>query len=669
MISAIYIIYLAEKQESNEFSQIELLVNRRYHQTLPHDEIILQNFHNLMTNLPSSEQVPVLYYDNLSYIYMRCSNGIILLAVSNRNIDVMSAVMFLNQFHLILVHYLCNSKLNIGNKSAPKSLDRDTIIDNITLILELLDECLDYGLLQITDYKLLEEYIKVLPNIPKIDGLTDKYDTSDSDDSSDEDEPKKETKKSKSKTKIGKNKKGSKKEIKSTRNQAIKTDVIENEQTNMINSSILRTYSSAINWRPKGIFYAKNEIFIDIIEDCEFVYDLGTGVIKCNEIYGTCVVKSYLSGMPVCRLGFNERNLSRIEDDQEEESLGIPENQLNLLKEDQNEDDDEEEGEGDQETNGEETEILEHIPEFPASEALTDKKQKHKIPIRNIQFHQCIELSKIYKENIVTFIPPDDKFVLMTYNVEQQKQKKKAPLIMIKPQFRAIKETGKLQIMCTINTNFHRRRHCKNLIIRIPINPHYFDLDANDNDLKYKAELGEVSFKIDSFELIWKIDSIDGKKMVRMMTELALVNTEEVSEQRISDYLSRRATASSVVGTDEQNSTDTAEDTREELDKFYGVNGKTTSSTQKMSLKFKSSVFNDDIKVHFKLPMVTYSGLKLSYLSVEEEQMKYPCFPWVRYLTKSIDHYEPSIALENQKFSGRCCDYRFKLSSNCFVVA
>ena len=43
-------------------------------------------------------------------------------------------------------------------------------------------------------------------------------------------------------------------------------------------------------------------------------------------------MKSYLSGMPVCRLGFNERNLSRIEDDQEEESLGIPENQLNLLK-------------------------------------------------------------------------------------------------------------------------------------------------------------------------------------------------------------------------------------------------------------------------------------------------------------------------------------------------
>lgn len=668
MISAIYIIYLAEKQQSNEFSQIELLVNRRYNQTLPHDEIILQNFHNLMTNLLPSEQVPVLYYDGLSYTYMRCLNGIILLIVSNQNIDVMLAVMFLNQFQLVLVHYLCNSKLTNDKMSAPKSLDRDIIIDNITLILELLDECLDYGLLQITDYKLLEEYIKVIPNIPKIDSLADEYDTSDSDDTSDEDdndEPNKYKKKSKSKTKNGKNKRGSKREIKSTHNQAVKTDVIENEQTNMINSSILRTYSLAINWRPKGIFYAKNEIFIDIIEDCEFVYDLGTGVIKRNEIYGTCVVKSYLSGMPVCRIGFNERNLSRIEDDEAEKALDIPENQLKEAQnEEEEEDDDEEEDVKEQENNSEETESLEQTMESPA---LADKRQKHKIPIRNIQFHQCIELSKIYKENIVTFIPPDDKFVLMTYNVEQQKQKKKEPLIMVKPQFRIIQQTGKLQIMCTINTNFHRRRHCKNLIIRIPINPHYFELDANDNDLKYKAELGEVSFKIDSFELVWKIDSIDGKKMVRMMTELALVHAERINEQRILDYLLRRAALSSVVGADDLS--DTAEDSREELDKFYGVNGKSTSLAQKISLKFKNSVFNDDIKVQFKLPMVTYSGLKLSYLSVEEEQMKYPCFPWVRYLTRSIDHYEPDISLENQKFSGRCCDYRFKLGLNCFVVA
>ena len=123
-----------------------------------------------------------------------------------------------------------------------------------------------------------------------------------------------------------------------------------------------------------------------------------------------------------------------------------------------------------------------------------------------------------------------------------------------------------------------------------------------------------------------------------------------------------------MVGTDEQNSTDTAEDTRG-VGQILWSKWQDHLTDTKMSLKFKSSVFNDDIKVHFKLPMVTYSGLKLSYLSVEEEQMKYPCFPWVRYLTKSIDHYEPSIALENQKFSGRCCDYRFKLSLNCFVVA
>ena len=49
------------------------------------------------------------------------------------------------------------------------------------------------------------------------------------------------------------------------------------------------------------------------------------------------------------------------------------------------------------------------------------KKKNHRIPIRNIQFHQCIELASVYKENIINFIPPDDKFVLMTYHARATK--------------------------------------------------------------------------------------------------------------------------------------------------------------------------------------------------------------------------------------------------------
>ncbi|EMG51109.1 hypothetical protein G210_5971, partial [Candida maltosa Xu316] len=642
-------------KNSDEFSQIELLLNRRFIRNIPCDQIILQNFHNLLSNLDPAEQVPILYHDKLSYVYIRCPNGIILLSVINKNVNVMSVIMFLNQLHVILVHYLCNSKLNHDSQ---KPLDKDIIIDNVTLIMELMDECLDYGLLQITDYKLLEEYIKVLPNIPKMDLTDGKYsDTSESEsDETDEDD---QNNKAKSKKKKKKNN-NDKENIKSTHNQAVRTDVIEKD-SNVVNSSILRTYSSAINWRPKGIFYAKNEIFIDIIEDCEFLYDLGTGIIKCNEIYGTCVVKSYLSGMPVCRIGFNEKYMTTIESDYDETDEQLPENQLNLEKDEHEEDEDEDAGDDTEQDLSMDVSNL---------EISRDKKPKHKIPIRNIQFHQCIELSKIYKENLVTFIPPDDKFILMTYNVEQQKQKRKLPLIMIKPAYRVISETGKLQVMCTINTNFHRRRHCKNLIVRIPINPHYFEIDADDTDLKYKTELGEVSFKIDTFELIWKIDSIDGKKTVRMMTELSLVNSNQVTMELIEGYILKKFTPSPAEPANETNNND-QDDATNELDEFYGVSkkGNKSSSLKKITKKFKESgVFNDDIRVHFKLPMLTYSGLKLSYLSVEEEQMKYPCFPWVRYLTKSLDRHEADVSIENQKYNGRCCNYRFKLGMNCFTV-
>lgn len=662
MISAIYVLYLAEDQEPDEFQQIQLLLNRRFNENIPCDQIIVQNFHNLLTNLQPYEQVPILYHNQLSYVYIRCDNGIILLAVINKNVNVMLVITFLNQFHIILIHYLCNTKLK---NDIHKPLNKDIIIDNITLIMEVLDECLDYGLLQVTDYKLLEEYIKVMPNMPKIDtteGYLESYDSEESD----EDEYILNKAKKKTKSKKKKSKKTSKnQEIKSTHNQAIRTDVIE-KQADVINSSILRTYSLAINWRPKGIFYAKNEIFIDIIEDCEFIYDLANDVIKRNEIYGTCVVKSYLSGMPVCRIGFNEKYMTRIEDDdfdnetletESKESTPIPENQLKL-------------GDNGIMDEDEESELVNDdvIQDVSSVASTLPKKPKHKIPIRNIQFHQCIELSKIYKENLVTFIPPDDKFILMTYNVEQQKQKRKMPLIMVKPSYKVLTESGKLQVMCTVNTNFHRRRHCKSVIIRIPINPHYFELDPNDTDLKYKTELGEVSFKIDSYELIWKIDSIDGKKMVRMMTELTLLNSQKIDQDTIKNYIMRRIInqPDSANNSELETKIDTG---REELDEFYGVNGKSSSLVKRITTKIKDGYFNDDIKVQFKLPMFTYSGLKLSYLSVEEEQMKYPCFPWVRYLTKSIDHYDSNIAIENQKFNGRSCDYRFKIAMNCFTFA
>ncbi|KAI5951752.1 hypothetical protein KGF54_004827 [Candida jiufengensis] len=660
MVSALYVLHIPinNNNNNNDFNildstNFQCLISRRFHEDhIPEDSIILNSFYKQIINLSSDQLVPVLENEKLSYIFIRCENDIVILAVTNKNINVMSVIMFLKNFHLILLHYLCKTRQKILHHQKQKNLTKEVIQDNSILISELIDECLDFGILQITDYKLLEEYIKVEPNLPKYD--QENGNISDDSNESDEEEDPDEKKKTKNKNKKNK----ATEDIKSTHNQAVKTDVLKN-QTGVVNSSILRTYSSAINWRPKGIFYAKNEIFIDIIEDCEFIFDLQTSTIKRNEIYGTCVVKSYLSGIPICRVGFNENYMSTIENEDvieatrvEEEQDELPENQIidndNLLDED---------------------DLDDAISQSSSQNSLLTNKPRHKIPIRNIQFHQCIELSKIYRENIVTFIPPDDKFILMTYHVEQHKNKKKLPLLLVKPVFKIDKINGRLQILCTLNTNFPRRRHCRSLIIRIPINPFYFNINLSDTNLKYKTENGEVSFKFDSMEIIWKIETIDGKKTVRMMCELSLLDINEICIEKISNYILRKVSKKNLSQRDINDEEDMNEiennDTLNELNDFYGVNGnKTSTSNKQMLKKIKQTFKSDDIVLTFKIPMFTYSGLKLSYLSIKEEQLEYSCFPWIRYLTKSSDKIGE---IEDEFINSSNCMYRFKLGVDCFT--
>ncbi|RLV93664.1 AP-1 complex subunit mu-1-I [Spathaspora sp. JA1] len=607
MISAVYVLYIPESEST--YHHYQLLLNRRYHENIPSDTSILTNFNKLYHN--NTNCPPVLYYHGISYGFIRCDHNIILLGVTPKNINIMSLMIFLGKFYEILVEYLLHDQIK---------LDRDLIMDNLTLIFELLDECLDFGIVQSTDYKLLHEFIKVDINLPS-----------------------ESTSKSKSK---------------STHNQADTTDV--SDTTDLINSSILRTYSSNINWRPKGIFYGKNEIYIDLIEDLQFEYDLTKGIIKRNEILGTCMVKCYLSGMPVCRIGFNEKYMTSMNGKVKQEE--VPKNQLEV---------DSEEVDA-EEMLGDTTE--ENVATLDASSDITDPttdptttdassneeaeaKYKRKIPLGNIQFHQCIELSKLYHENLITFIPPDDQFILMKYSIDLQKQPTKLPLIMITPTFKLI--NTKLQLMCIVKTNFNRRRHCKNLIIKIPIIKNLFRI--NNQQLKYKAEIGEVSFKVDSHEIIWKIDTIDGKQTVRMMAEISL--QEQITTEQI---------AHSLQTINRNIPEEQPDNARQELDEFYGVHHNNHNTIEKI----QTTSTTNDISITFQIPMLTYSSLKLTYLSVEESQLNYSCFPWVRYITQSQSQQQQQFLQQQQskqskhqpQYTTKQCYYRFKLGIKNYVV-
>lgn len=652
MVSAIYILHWPENDLPFQYG--ELLLHRRYHSGLPSDGFIINTFNVTYKAFKPEQRVPFINSKGINFIYVRGGDDILIVAVTIRNVDAMQTIVFLNHFYGTLCHYLCQEDGGM--------LSKDRITDNLHLIFDLIDECIDHGIVQVTDYNILKEYIKLEVNLPKIKFEENIYESD-----SDSDRPEAKTKSKKRE-----------KKIKSTHNRAITTDQIS-EDASVINSSILRTYSLAINWRPKGIFYAKNEIYIDLTEECEFYYDLEAELIKVNEIKGTCFVKCYLSGMPLCKLGFNKRQISGIHEDADMEtdddnmSTDRPGNLIVEEFDDENDDEEELESKNSEKENTTAKKIpisesLESVPSnksFELSDSLlqshnpgsknssqktTKVASKPRIPIRNIQFHQCIELGALYKDNLVTFTPPDDKFVLMTYNVEQQKQKYKLPLIMIKPTYRIIKETRKLQVMCTLSTNFKRRLHCRDLIVRIPINPHIFNISySKDDEIKYKAEMGDVNYKIDTSELCWTLDNITGKKSVRMMAELSLSESDGIEIETIQRTLNNKFHA--------QETREEIDDSMHELDRFYGVNGETSSLAQQMQLQSKLKFNYHDVNISFTIPMLSYSGLKLNYLRVDEEKLKYTCFPWIRYQTES-----------KIKSNEKVCDYRFKLGLNCFEI-
>lgn len=779
MISAIYICHWPEIDAA--YSLCELLVYRNYHNDVCDAHWLVARFSKMYKDLPKHERAPFLYDDGTTYTTYWGPHDIFLLAVSRSNINAMLTISLLQHMHLIMGQFFAQQRSQMqettdattksssfgiskslisGNTSqtsastqastASKStpiepvFTRESVLDNNALIYELLDECVDFGVVQITDYNILKEYIKMQINMGGLNMGSADLGSDSSDSNSDL-----ELKRHKDSQKSKKNKASRPKlqNIKSTRNQAVHAGIEDKSADKLINSSIVRTQVLAVSWRLKGIFYSKNEIYIDIIETCDFAYDLESSTIKSNQILGVCMVRSYLSGMPICKLGLNEERLSQVEYDGESESE-IEQNQLrveDLEEEATNAEADEasaHESDADERdhnksheigTGNEGCEVSDDkscqessqtlatmnrdinsettltLPKITAKPKKVKKKQK--VPLTNVQFHLCVELSTIYKNNLIRFTPPDDKFQLFSFRVEQQRRKQMSPLILIDPKYRIVKDQNRLQIMCTITTTFKKKLHCRKLVVRIPIHSAMFPLDNADKDsFRFRCELGEVRYRVDTSEVLWAIADLPGsKKTVRMMAEVNLGSVEhslrtipkyfkgafgvhvpsesreeqkmkrsletqdleqndESSEQDISEMNPSRAQNSpSPSPSDEKipppgnnQSTNDSDEAIRELDKFYNVNGASSSLFSRLQHQAQDEQFND-VSLDFEIPMFAYSGLRVTYIHVDEETMKYTCFPWVRYLTQAKS--EPDV--DSSSSQGR---YRFRLGPSNFSV-
>jgi AP-2 complex subunit mu-1 len=114
--------------------------------------------------------------------------------------------------------------------------------------------------------------------------------------------------------------------------------------------------TGAVSWRRGDIKYKKNEAFVDVVENINLLMS-AKGTVLRADVDGQILMRAYLSGMPECKFGLNDK--------------------LVLDK--------------------------------------AERAADNAVRLDDCQFHQCVQLGAFSSDRTISFIPPDGEFELMKY--------------------------------------------------------------------------------------------------------------------------------------------------------------------------------------------------------------------------------------------------------------
>ena len=121
----------------------KVIISRNYRGDVPLNAI--ERFSHLMLDEVEGSSPPIIVDKGVSFAYVKYNN-LYLVACTTRNSNATTLFLFL--YHIINVF-----------KEYFRELEEESIRDNFVVIYELLDEMMDWGYPQITDQKILSEYI------------------------------------------------------------------------------------------------------------------------------------------------------------------------------------------------------------------------------------------------------------------------------------------------------------------------------------------------------------------------------------------------------------------------------------------------------------------------------------------------------------------------------
>ena len=164
--------------------------------------------------------------------------------------------------------------------------------------------------------------------------------------------------------------------------------------------------TNAVSWRSEGIHHSKNEVFLDVVENVNLVVN-ANGTVVHSEIVGALKMRVFLSGMPECKLGLNDKVMLQ-------------------------------------------------------SQGKSGKGKS--IELEDIKFHQCVRLARFENDRTISFIPPDGAFDLMTYRISTQVK----PLIWVECKFER-PSRSRVEFLVKAVSQFKERSTANGVEIKVPV--------------------------------------------------------------------------------------------------------------------------------------------------------------------------------------------------------
>ncbi|GMF99222.1 hypothetical protein B5S30_g4778 [[Candida] boidinii] len=438
-----------------------------------------------------------------------------------------------------------------NSNSSKNQLNEDVIRNNFSIIYEILDEILEFGYPQTTDWNLIKSSIDgsitIINNSKDFTGLFKNENSSSSNSNSGNGSnisdsiengsggggifsglsrraSIRNTDKESSNGAVGLLKRGT---------SILRSNKSANNDLSINNLNHNSSIDEEVSWRKPGIKYRKNEVYIDIIEELTVLVGSDGNIIR-SFVEGKINMNSKLSGMPVCSFGFSHSSQNKatqqhnlkIKKKNSLRDMKSSDNPFKISKnpydfdsdesdyDDSDDDDYDDDGgdddEGDNESRGKyygsdedeaydtfDTGINTKNKKFKNKNKSKSKNQKNKIT--DFSFHQCVNLQEFDKHNLIIFTPPDGKFELMRYRID---------VTEVPFNFFArvqIINNVTVRFKITIQPNFSQEYTGKDILVKIPTPPGTIRVDFNS------AKEGKTKYLSDEGCINWNIKKIIGE--------------------------------------------------------------------------------------------------------------------------------------------------------------